>query len=318
VFQSVVESKVEQNQPPPTDIPKQIDYYKDVIRVVYHITLPAPSSNSGSSIESSQPVDGRSVCTPAYSTANTVPSRPNAADSSPPPSIRQDGSTNRVDESATSTIPPGGSQSLQSSSSTFSAPLSGWPLRSPCSAETRGACGGSPVIMGSKQLRRVSGSDAAIASPSPHRALDFQARNQLMSQNSSSVPSQSGTTMQIHSEINAGTMMPPPSRSRLAPSISSQNTEPQPMQHFQALPPPFPLGNMAPGFASNDSTSLFNFPGMFGGQASQGWPDVQISHGQDLICQFCMNLGYISTADISIPSGTQPCPYCDLAFTMQS
>lgn len=312
MFQSVIESKVEQNQPPPTDIPKQVDYYKDIIRVVYHITLPTPGSNSGSSSESSQPVDGRSVSTPAYSTVNTIPSRPNATDSSTPPNLCQGGSTNRVDESATSTIPHGGSQSLHCSPSTFSAPSSGSPLRSPCSAETRGACGESPVIMKSGQLRRASGSDTAIISPSPHRTLEFQARNQPVSQNSSSVPSQSGTTIPIHSEINTGIMMPPPSRSRLAPGISSQNTEQQPMQHFQARPLQFPLGSMAPGFASNDSTSLFSFRSMLEDQESQGWPGVQISHGQDLICQFCMDSGY------SIASGTQPCFACGLPYTMQS
>lgn len=306
----MVESKVEQNQPPPTDISEQIDYYKDVVRLVYHIALPAPSSNSGSSSGSSQPADGRSVSTPAYSTANTTSRHPNATDSSPPPSLHQDKSTDRVSESATSTISSRGSQSLQSSSPTFSPPPSGLSLRSPCSAETRGAFG---EFMGSGQLRRASGSDAAIDSLSPHRTLDFQARNQPMPQSSSSVPSQSGTAMPINFEINAGTMMPPPSRSRLAPGISSQSTDQQPLQHFQAQPLHFPLSTMAPSFVPNDSPSPFNFPSMLEDQASQGWPDVQISHGQEFICQFCMDSGHVS-----ISSRKQPCLSCNLSYTMQS
>jgi hypothetical protein len=301
VFQSVVESKVQQNQPPPTDIPKQIDYYKDIVRVVYRIALPTPGSNSGSSFESSQPVDERSVSTPAYSTANTLPNLP------------QGGSLNRTNELATSTIPPGGSPSLQSFSSTFSASPSGPSMRSLCSTETRSASEESTVIMRSGQLQRTPGSNAAIISPSPRRALDSQARAQPMSQNSSSVPSQGGTTMTIHSEINAATMMPPPLRRGLAPGISSQNTKQHPMQHFQDRPLPFSLDDMAPCFDSNDSTSLFNFPSMSEDQESQGWQDMQISHGQDMICRFCMNSRYIST-----PSGTQPCFSCDLSYTMQS
>jgi hypothetical protein len=300
VFQSVVESKVQQNQPPPTDIPKQIDYYKDIVRMVYRIALPTPGSNSGSGFESSQPVDGRSVSTPAYSTANTVPN------------LRQGVSLNRAHELATSTMPPGGSPLLQSFSSTFSASPSGPSLRSPCSTEARSASEESTVITRSGQLQKPSGSDAAIISPSPRRPLDFQARAQPMSQNSSSVPSQSGTTMPIHSGINAGTIMPPPLRRGLTPGISTQNTKQHSMQHFQDRPLHFSLDDMAPCFDSNDSTTLFNFTSMPEDQESQGWPDMQMPHGQEMICQFCMNSGYIS-----IPSGTQPCPACDLSYAMR-
>jgi hypothetical protein len=311
VFQAVVESQVEHQQPPPADITEQIEYYKDAIRKVYQITAPAPGSNAGSISESSHPVDSRSISTPADSTATAARSRATAVDSSPSPRPHQHGRQKIIQVTTPRTTAD--SQSRPTSTPTpvtFALPPTLSSVRSPCSADIRGAEGESPVVMRSGELPNSSGREA----PPTHNPPNFQ----IIPQNPSPVPPQHETSRLTRSATHPGTMMPPPSRGRVARSFSSQNPPQQSMQHVQNRTLTFPPSTTPSDFPSSADSSLFNFPAFsemlgVGRQATQPWQDLAIPQEQPFICQFCWNSGRIN-----IDSRVEPCYSCQPAFAMQS
>lgn len=307
----MVESQVEHDQPPPADIAEQIEYYKEAIRKVYQITAPAPGSNAGSMSEAFHPADGRSISTPADSTATAARSRTTAVDSSPSPRPRQHG-RQKIIQAATPRT-PADTQSRPTSTptpATFALPPTLSSVRSPCSADIRGAEGESPVVMTSGELPNTAGREA----PPTHNSPDFQ----IIPQNPSPVPSQHETSRLTRSATHPGTMMPPPSRGRVARSFGSQNPRQQTMQHLQNRNLTFPPNTTPSEFPSGAATSLFNFPEFpemldVGRQATQPWQDVTIPQEQLFICQFCWNSGRIT-----IDSRVEPCYSCQPAFPMQS
>lgn len=91
IFQSVVESRVEQRQPPPEDIQQQIEYYKEAFRTVHRISQGRSDSHSGSRRNTSEPVDQRSESIPAPPTPNECAVSNDLGTSSHSQSIGQQG-----------------------------------------------------------------------------------------------------------------------------------------------------------------------------------------------------------------------------------
>jgi hypothetical protein len=309
----MVESQVEHDQPPPADIAEQIEYYKDAIRKVYQITAPAPGSNAGSAgsmSEASHPVDGRSISTPADSTATAAQSRATAVNSNPSPHPRQHRRQKIIQEATPRT--PADSQLRPTSTptpATFTLPLTLSSVRSPCSADIRGAEGESPVVMRSGELTKSSGREA----PPTHNPPDFQ----IIPQNLHSVPSQHEAARLTRSATHPGTMMPPPSRGRVARSFDTQNLQQQSMQHLQNRNLIFTPSTTPSEFPSGAAASLFNFPTFsemlnVGRHGTQPWQNVPMPQERPFISQFCLNTG-----QITIDSRVEPCYSCQPAFPMQ-
>jgi hypothetical protein len=282
---------------------EQIEYYKDAIRKVYQITAPAPGSNAGSMSEASHPVDGRSISTPADSTATAAQSRATAVNSNPSPRPHQHERQKIIQEVTPRT--PADSQSRPTSiptPATFTLPPTLSSVRLPCSADIRGAEGESPVVMTSGELMKPLGHEA----PPTHNPPDFQ----IIPQNLSPV-------RLTRSATHPGTMMPPPSRGRVARSFDTQNPRQQNMQHLQNRNLTFPPSTTPSEFPSGAATSLFNFPAFpemlgVGRHATQPWQDVPMPQEEPFICRFCLNTGRIT-----IDSRVEPCYSCQPAFPMQ-
>jgi hypothetical protein len=261
--------------------------------------------------EASHPAEGRSISTPADSTATAARSRVTAIDTSPSPHPRQHGGQ-KIIQAATPRTPTD-SQSRPTSTptpATFALPPTLPSIRSPYSADIRGAEGESPVVMRSGELPNIPGCEA----PPTHNSPDFQ----IIPQNPSPVPSQHETSRLTRSATHPGTMMPPPSRVRVARSFGSQNPGQRTMQHLQNRNLTFTANTTPSEFPPGAATSLFNFPEFpemleVGRQGTQPWQDVTVSREQPFICQFCWNSGRIT-----IDSRVEPCYSCQPAFPMQS
>ena len=304
MLQKLVETQVDQGRPPPADIPRQIDYYKDAFRTIHRIAI--TESDSNPSLDSGQLADVRSVSTPVNSSANTFP-RPDST----PASLSQQRYASSGD-SAHMALPLERSQSSGASQSIFAPPQLESSVRSPCSAETSGAIGEAPVIIAPVQSRRRSGHDPSAISPSPRRIMEYQIQNTQTSHDSGLVASQNASKTQPHSGMNA--MRPPPRRSLPASTVSIQSMDQQVLQQFNSQGD-FTLDHMTPMFDSNNTTGLFDFTGMLEGQEASKWQDAQMIEGQTLLplCQICNG-----TRTISFNSRVQECSFCAPFYSMQN
>jgi hypothetical protein len=83
------------------------------------------------------------------------------------------------------------------------------------------------------------------------------------------------------------------------------------MQQFQSQDIPFSTNDTPSGFISNDASPSFNFSDMLEveDQANQPWQGVQMSQRQALICEYCIDTGFILSN-----SKMEPCYLCRRAF----
>jgi hypothetical protein len=258
VLQSVVDSQIENGQPPPAGGPAQIEYYKEAIRTVYRMTAPAPGLSAGSMSEGSHAVDGRSISTPADSTATVARLRAAVVDSSPSPAPRRQGRQKSIQ--TTTPGPRDDSQPRPASTppAALAPPSNSSPVGPPSSINSRRTGLESPVAMTTVELRNSSGLDA----PPSRNPPDFH----VIPQNRSPVPSQHDTSRLIRSATHpeTGTMLPPPSPSRVrAPrSFRHQDQQVQTIQHLQNRNLTFPPSTTAAEFQTAGVTSIFNFSGI--------------------------------------------------------
>ncbi|KAN0119551.1 hypothetical protein V8E51_001759 [Hyaloscypha variabilis] len=214
MLQTVVESQIENGQPPPTGWPEQIAYYQEAIRTVYRITAPAPGSSAGWMSEGSHPINGRpnSTSTPADSTGTAARILAIAIDSSPSPGPHQAGRQKNVQAATPRTPVDSRSRAISASTpAAFALPSNLLPVAPHSSADNSGTKGGSPLIMRSGELSNSSGLEATPVLNSP----DFPMRPQPPSP----VPTQHEAARLTRSATHPGTMLPPPSRSRAGRSF---------------------------------------------------------------------------------------------------
>ena len=289
-FQSAVDTKVAQNQLPPTDHREQVEYYKDALRTVLLLFLPTPSSNPRSSPSPDRPW----VSTPANSPTSTIPGRQNVLSSNQNPSPMPEQSPNDQAQSGSS-FPRFEASQLQSSSYTFgdsSVPLS---LSSPCAADTRGAVGESPVLMRSE--RRNTDQDIRVATSS-QQAFNFQAQNSPNTQITASLSTQNAMRLPPQNLMNSSNMMLPPARRRNPLNSTSRNIEQRLMVQQRQLYSQqhqfrYPMGDPAAQFASNSPITMFQSQNMMADQDGQAWTDLPIDWHENFGCQYCSDTGLV-------------------------
>jgi hypothetical protein len=315
VFQSVVEAQIENGQPPPAGGPAQIEYYKDAIRTVYRMTAPAPGSSAGSMSEGSHVVDGRSISTPADSTATPARLRAAVVDSSPSPAPRRQARQKSIQ--TTTPGPRDNSRSRPTSTppAALAPPSNISPVGLPSSINSIRTELESPVAMTTGELRNLSGIDA----PPSRNPPDFH----VIPQNRSPVPSQHNTSRLKRSTTHprTRTMLPPPSPSRVgAPrSFHHQDQQVQTMQHLRNENLTFPPSTTAAEFQTGGATSIFNFAGFpqvidVGTQVDESWSGVEMTQEQSLNCQLCLNYGQVRMDGGRVV----PCYVCQPPFGLQS
>jgi hypothetical protein len=308
MFQTTVESKVDNHQLPPSDLGDQIDYYKDIIRTIFRLFLRVPNSNPEASTASSIPSDGRSVSTPAGSSVNTSSNRHNPVPSTPTPNPLGEELSGDLVVPNDSTLRQSGNFPLHSSSpnmvapnSRISAPLS---LNSPCAAETRGAVGESPVI-GNPQRRLSRQHTNTVSTYQPVAAV--QVRTPPIPQTPVFISAQTGPgpALVAQSGTDARSMLPPsspPKRRRSAMNFATQNIpqqllpnqrhHPQRNQHQLAQSP---AGSHVSQFAAADSTTVYSFFEGQPPQEAQSWDDVGMGLLSDPKCRDCFDMGITFT-----------------------
>jgi hypothetical protein len=288
-FQSAVDTKVAQNQLPPTDHREQLEYYKDALRTVLLLFLPTPSSNPRSSPSPDRPW----VSTPANSKTTTIPGRQNVLSSNQNPSPMPEQSPNDQAQSRGS-FPRFEDSQLQSSSYTFGDSLVPLSLSSPCAADTRGAVGESPVLMRSE--RRNTDQDVRVAF-SPQQAFNFQAQNSPNTQ-MTALSTQNIMRLPPQNLMNSSNMMLPPARRRNPTSNTSRNVEQrlvlqQRQSHNQQHQFRYPMGDAAAQFTSNPPTTVLHSQNMLADQGGQAWADLSIDWHENFGCQYCSVTGWV-------------------------
>jgi hypothetical protein len=308
MFQITVESKVDNDQLPPSDLGDQIDYYKDVIRTIFRLFLRVPNSNPGASTASSIPSDGRSVSTPAGSSVNTSSNHHNPVPSTPTPNPLGEESSGGLVVPNDSTLRQPGNFPLHSSPPNMVAPNSGIsaPLsrNSPCAAETRGAIGESPVIRNpQRRLSRQHTNTGSTYQP----VVAVQVRTPPIPQTSVFISAQNGPghALVVQSGTDARSMLPPPSppkRGRSAMNFATQNAPQQLLpnkrhhpQRNQHQPAHSPAGSHISQFAAADSTPVFSFSDGQPRQEAQSWDDVGMELFSDPKCRECFDIGITFT-----------------------
>ena len=165
---------------------------------------------------------------------------------------------------------------------------------SPCSAETSGAVGKTPIIADSTHFPIIS-QRIESHTASPRRTPGLRAQAQVISLNGPS------TAPPARTALNTQGMMPPPPRNRTA-SYDEHRIQPITSDMALALP-------------SQGNLPLFNYSTMLENHAEQAWGDVNMPDVslQPAICQYCLDTGYITLNSVQ-----QECLTCNGALNMQS
>ncbi|RDW91694.1 hypothetical protein BP5796_02859 [Coleophoma crateriformis] len=305
IFQSIVDTNIQQDRKPPADQPQQIDYYKECVRKLFKIILPrAPSSeNMLSGSATNQRGDTRSISTPANSGTTSAPGIHTPSSSRVSTQrLERSKQTQPVEYLNSSPRDRSSSPVADLSTSPRLPPRNGFLVTSPCSAETKGAVGETPVIVRTVPINRSRGNSASDSSLNMHPHAREVPRGNLSLQ----IPRTTGSPqVRATSRSPMTNLMPPPQMRQRASVSPSHSHAGNPAQVFQDSAMDFTLTNNLTAFNASMTPSNFNFIGLAVDQGSPVWPNVAVPQPAAVGCQYCMDSGIIY-----FETHTQTCLMC--------
>ncbi|RDW60573.1 hypothetical protein BP6252_11956 [Coleophoma cylindrospora] len=283
---SPFDTNIQQDRKPPADQPQQIDYYKECVRKLFKIILPRAhsSENMLSGSATNQRGDTRSISTPANSGTTSAPAIHTPSSSRVSTQrLERSKQTQSMEYLSSSPRDRSSSPVADLSTSPRLPPRNGFSVTSPCSAETKGAVGETPVIVRTVSVNRSRGNSAPDSSLNMHPHAREVPRGNLSLQ----IPRTAGSPqVRATSRSPMTNLMPPPQMRQRASVSPSHSHAGNPAQVFQDSAMDFALTNNLTAFNTSMTPSNFNFIGLAVDQGSPVWPNVAVPQpaGVRLIC----------------------------------